>query len=551
MQRNRKKTIGLLLCLGAVVIVATGWRARSIGETSTDNAYVRGDVTSLAPKVAGYVTTLEVEDNQTVQAGDVLFRIDDRDYRAKLAQAVANVEAAQARLTNVDADIQLQHALVRQAEAQRRSTVAEKNLATKASDRRRELIRTNAVSQAAVDESDAALSRAEAGVSAASAMVEAQQQRIAVLATQREAAVAAVAQAQAARDLAQIDLDNTVVHAPVERRLPLSARRGRRRRDRARRGGAGRRTRRCRRRASGSSATPRCRRSGRRSTRERPGHRRDRARRRGVDAHGPAEGAARLARLDARAPRRRPRRARRRRAGRRRPGGRSGAAAAAGRDGDRRRRAGRARPAAGDRGRSAGVGDRAQVVFVTGVDAPLLHPALIRHVIAALRPGDDVALPEAHGFPHPLAAAYRAATVAPLVDELLAEDSLGTRPLMRRARVRRLDEAALLADPAVAAHDPQLRLAAQPQRARRVRGRARTLAEPLVERRGGGTLRAATLARAGGGPAQINGRPRAIRRSRSRKATIVRPAGVIGAEQRVASPHEAPRSSSPPPCRCS
>ena len=188
----------------------------SSGETSTDNAYIRGDVTSLAPKVAGYVTAVEVEDNQTVRAGDVLFRIDDRDYRARLAQAVANVEAAQARLTNVDAETQLQHALIRQAEAQRRSAVAELDLATRASDRRRELIRSNAVSQAQVDESDAARSRAEAGVSAASATVEAQQQRIAVLATQREAAVAAVAQAQAARDLAQIDLDNTVVRAPVD-----------------------------------------------------------------------------------------------------------------------------------------------------------------------------------------------------------------------------------------------------------------------------------------------------------------------------------------------
>jgi membrane fusion protein, multidrug efflux system len=213
---NKEKTIGLLLFLAAVVIVVAGWKARSIGETSTDNAYVRGDVTSLAPKVAGYITTLEVVDNQSVHAGDVLFRIDDRDYRAKLAQAVATVEAAEARLTNVDADVQLQHALVRQAEAQRRSTLAERNLATKASDRRRELIRTNAVSQAAVDESDAALSRAEAGVSAASAMVEAQQQRIAVLATQREAAAAAVAQAKAARDLAEIDLGHTVVHAPID-----------------------------------------------------------------------------------------------------------------------------------------------------------------------------------------------------------------------------------------------------------------------------------------------------------------------------------------------
>ena len=215
-QPSRKKTIGLLLCLGAVVVMAAGWAwARSSGETSTDNAYVRGDVTSLAPKVAGYVTAVEIEDNQAVQAGDILFRIDDRDYRARLAQAEANVEAAKARLTNVDAETQLQHALIRQAEAQRRSTVAELNLATRASDRRRELIRSRTVSQAQVDESDAARSRAEAGVSAASASLEAQQQRIAVLATQREAANAAVAQAQAARDLAQIDLDNTVVRAPV------------------------------------------------------------------------------------------------------------------------------------------------------------------------------------------------------------------------------------------------------------------------------------------------------------------------------------------------
>ncbi|WOH53238.1 HlyD family secretion protein [Bradyrhizobium sp. sBnM-33] len=213
---KRKKKVGLLLCLSSVAVLAAGWTwARSHGEASTDNAYVRGDVTSLAPKVAGYVTAVEIEDNQTIRVGDVLFRIDDRDYRARFAQAVANVQAAQARLTNVDADTQLQHALIRQAEAQKRSSEAEMVLATKASDRRRELIRTSAVSQAQVDESDAARSRAEANVSAASATVEAQQQRIAVLATQREAAVAALAQATAARDLAQIDLDNTVVHAPV------------------------------------------------------------------------------------------------------------------------------------------------------------------------------------------------------------------------------------------------------------------------------------------------------------------------------------------------
>ena len=213
---NKKKMIGLLLGLGAVLAVVAGWAwARSSGEASTDNAYIRGDATSLAPKVSGYITAVEIADNQTVRAGDVLFRIDDRDYRARLAQAVANVGAAQARLTNVDAETKLQHALIRQSQAQRRANVTAMDLAVKMSDRRRELVRGNFVSQAQVDETDAARFSAEAGVSAASASVEAQHKRIAVLATQREAAIAAVAQALALRDIAQIDLDSTVVRAPV------------------------------------------------------------------------------------------------------------------------------------------------------------------------------------------------------------------------------------------------------------------------------------------------------------------------------------------------
>jgi membrane fusion protein (multidrug efflux system) len=214
-QRSMKKT-GLFLCLTALVVAAGGWAwASSGGSTATDNAYVRGDVTSLAPKVGGYVRTVEVKDNQAVHAGDILFLIDDRDYRARLAQAVANVEAAKARLTNVDAETQLQQALIRQAEAQKRSARADLDLAVKASDRRHELIQSRTVSQAQVDESDAELAKAKEGVAAATATVEAQKEHMTVLAAQREAAVAGVAQAQAARDLAQIDLDDTVVRAPV------------------------------------------------------------------------------------------------------------------------------------------------------------------------------------------------------------------------------------------------------------------------------------------------------------------------------------------------
>jgi membrane fusion protein (multidrug efflux system) len=148
-------------------------------------------------------------------AGDVLFRIDDRDYRARFAQASANLEAAVARLASVEAEARLQSALIMQAEAQQLSTTAQVDLAMKASDRRRVLIDAGAVSQAQLEESDAARAIAEASASAASASLEAQRRRIAVLATQRDAATASIAQAKAARDLAQIDLENTVVRAPV------------------------------------------------------------------------------------------------------------------------------------------------------------------------------------------------------------------------------------------------------------------------------------------------------------------------------------------------
>lgn len=214
---SKNKLLGLVLCLGAVAAVTAGWTwASSIEERSTDNAYIRGDVTSMAPKIAGYVTTLEVDDNQAVRAGDVLFRIDDRDYKARLAQAIADVETARARLISVEAEITLQHALVRQAEAEHLAALAQHKLARIASERGHKLIRSNAVGQEEVDERDAALSKAEAGVSAASARLDAEQQRIAVLETQRKAAIAALAHAQAAEELAQIDFDDTVVRAPVD-----------------------------------------------------------------------------------------------------------------------------------------------------------------------------------------------------------------------------------------------------------------------------------------------------------------------------------------------
>lgn len=114
-------------------------------------------------------------------------------------------------------------------------------------------------------------------------------------------------------------------------------------------------------------------------------------------------------------------------------------------------------PLAGLAAGLAAIGDRAQVVYLTGVDVPFLHPAFIHRVLALLGPLDDIALPRAHGFAQPLAAAYRTATVASQLRKLLAADpEPGSRALLRRCRVAELAEAVLRADPEVAVHDPLL-----------------------------------------------------------------------------------------------
>ena len=155
------------------------------------------------------------------------------------------------------------------------------------------------------------------------------------------------------------------------------------------------------------------------------------------------------------------------------------------------------------------IGDRAPVAFATGVDAPLLHPALVRHVLRSLGSGDDVALPRAHGFAHPLAAAYRTATVAPLLAELLGQDRLATRDLLARGRARTLDEAVLLAGRAVAALDPALAWLANlngPSEYEAARARS---APAVTVARGGAeprVVRATMLAHAGTGAAIVDGR---------------------------------------------
>src|SRR3954454_15428287 len=101
------------------------------------------------------------------------------------------------------------------------------------------------------------------------------------------------------------------------------------------------------------------------------------------------------------------------------------------------------------------VRDDAPAAYVSSTDVPLLHPRFVARVLAALDDDVDVVLPHVGGFPQPLAAAYRTA-LADTVERLIAEDRMRPAFLFEAVRVRRLDAAALLADPALAALDPDL-----------------------------------------------------------------------------------------------
>ena len=85
---------------------------------STDDAFIAARQSALAPKVSGYITAVPVTDNEHVAAGDVIARIDDRDYRIALEQAEAQVAAAQASIENIDAQLEVQRAQINANEAQ-------------------------------------------------------------------------------------------------------------------------------------------------------------------------------------------------------------------------------------------------------------------------------------------------------------------------------------------------------------------------------------------------------------------------------------------------
>ena len=219
----------VLIAIVGVGLILHAWRLPPFngGPQTTDNAFVRGQVTIISPQVSGYVTTVEVQDFQMVRQGQLLATIDDRIYRQRLEQAKASLHSAEAALAN---SAQSQ-ASARGSVAQTRASIAgAESAVTKAradAQRVRTLFAGGWVAQAQVDTAQNALRAAEAQLAAARAAEGVAQTGVTSAVVGRGTLEAAVENAQAQVRLAQIDLDNTRIIAPRAGRLgEVSVRQG-------------------------------------------------------------------------------------------------------------------------------------------------------------------------------------------------------------------------------------------------------------------------------------------------------------------------------------
>ena len=199
------------------------WDNASRYET-TDDAFIAARQFAVAPKVAGYITDVPVTDNEHVAAGQVIARIDERDYRIALAQAEAQVAAAQASIENIDAQTAVQQAQVAQNQSQIEEAQASLTFDQEQEARYRELARTGAGTIQSAQQWLSQRQQQQAGVKAAEATLVATVRQLTALKAQHDSAEANLRQAMAQRDQAKLNLSyTTVVAAQPGRVVQLSA----------------------------------------------------------------------------------------------------------------------------------------------------------------------------------------------------------------------------------------------------------------------------------------------------------------------------------------
>ncbi len=215
---NRHLVLALLGLLAVGGITWYGWNWWRIGRfiETTDDAYVGGNITTLSPHVAGFVSKILVNDNQFVKAGQLLIQLDDRDYQANLAHAEAVVHHQTAALANLHAKYDLQDSMIGEAQAKLAANEAEAGYARIDAARYHTLALTSYGSLQSDQKAFAADRKAEAIVRSAEAELDAAKQQLTVIGTEIAETEASLAQAQADLRTAQLDLGYTQIRAPID-----------------------------------------------------------------------------------------------------------------------------------------------------------------------------------------------------------------------------------------------------------------------------------------------------------------------------------------------
>jgi membrane fusion protein, multidrug efflux system len=180
---------------------------------STDDSFIAARQFAIQPKVSGYITAVPVTDNQHVTTGDVIARIDDRDYRIAVEQAQAQVANAEANISNIDAQINVQQAQISASQAQLEQAQAALVFDQQQDDRYEQLAQKGSGTVQNAQQWESQLREQQAAVASAQANLKLAQRQIETLKAQRNSAVANLAQAKAQADQADLNLSYTTVTA--------------------------------------------------------------------------------------------------------------------------------------------------------------------------------------------------------------------------------------------------------------------------------------------------------------------------------------------------
>ena len=208
------------IIIGLLVIAAMGlgirWYSYGRFHETTDNAYIRADTTFITPRVGGEIVQLLVKNNQAVKAGDLLLKIEDADYQAKVANAKAMVAMREAALTTNGQQENTQGELINEAQANLQAAKAEELRLQQEWQRAKALVAEGVATKQRLESAVAAYQSAVANSQRAAASIAAAQAQKKSVGSGREQALAEIAAAKATLKLAELDLAATEVRAPID-----------------------------------------------------------------------------------------------------------------------------------------------------------------------------------------------------------------------------------------------------------------------------------------------------------------------------------------------